>query len=142
MSDDIYPADSTALLVIDPHNDFISDGGKVWPWIRAVAEANQCIEHMLDVLQAARRGGLRVFYALHRRYRPGDYETWKYIAPIQESALTSKAFDGYDVTMVRDATADYSDEHMRAALDINIPSYASVIVTAGEAVTRMGLQVA
>src|SRR5262245_45531604 len=26
-------------------------------------------------------GGLRVFYALHHRYRPGDNETWKYIAP-------------------------------------------------------------
>ena len=45
---------------------------------------------------------------------------------------------GYDVTMVRDATADYSDEHMRAALDINIPSYASAIVTASEVVRRIG----
>ena len=206
MSDDMYAADSTALLVIDPYNDFISEGGKVWPRISAVAEANHCVQHMLEVLQAARRGGLRVFYALHRRYRPGDYESWTSIAPIQKSALASKAFEygtwggeirrefepqpgdivvsehwcssgfantdldvllkrhgirrvivvgliahtcveatvrfavelGYDVTMVRDATADYSDEHMRAALDINIPSYASAIVTASEAVARIG----
>jgi ureidoacrylate peracid hydrolase len=40
--------------------------------------------------------------------------------------------------MVKDATADYSDEHMRAALEINIPSYASVIVTASEVVARIG----
>src|SRR5215831_16248435 len=26
-------------------------------------------------------------------YRPGDYETWKYVAPIQRSAWTSKAFE-------------------------------------------------
>jgi ureidoacrylate peracid hydrolase len=88
-----YNADSTALLLIDPYNDFISDGGKIWPRINAVAEASQCIQHMLEVLQAARKAGLRVFYALHRRYRPGDYESWKYIAPIQKSALTSKAFE-------------------------------------------------
>src|SRR5215470_51062 len=36
---------------------------------------------MLQVLNATRTAGLRVFYALHHRYRPGDYETWKYIAP-------------------------------------------------------------
>jgi len=32
---------------------------------------------------------------------------------------------GYDVTVVKDATADYSDEMMHAALDINMPNYAS-----------------
>jgi len=32
---------------------------------------------MSQVLIAARKAELRVFYALHRRYRPGDYETWK-----------------------------------------------------------------
>lgn len=41
---------------------------------------------------------------------------------------------GYDVTVVRDATADYSDEMMHAALDINMPNYASAIVTAKEVV--------
>jgi hypothetical protein len=32
------------------------------------------------------------------------------------------------------ATADYSDEEMHAALDVNIPNYASAIVTTNEAV--------
>jgi len=41
---------------------------------------------------------------------------------------------GYEVTMVRDATADYSDGEMHAALDINIPNYASAIVTTNEIV--------
>ena len=41
---------------------------------------------------------------------------------------------GYEVTMVRDATADYSDEEMHAALDVNIPNYASAIVTTDEIV--------
>jgi hypothetical protein len=31
--------------------------------------------------------------------------------------------------MVKDATADYSEDHMHAALDINLPNYASAIVT-------------
>jgi isochorismate hydrolase len=36
--------------------------------------------------------------------------------------------------MVRDATADYSDEEMHAALDTNIPNYASAVVTTAEVV--------
>ena len=33
----------TGLLVIDPYNDFISEGGKVWDRLKGVAEANDCI---------------------------------------------------------------------------------------------------
>ena len=44
---------------------------------------------------------------------------------------------GYEVTVVKDATADYSDEEMHAALDINIPNYASAIVSAEEIVASM-----
>src|SRR5574341_484824 len=171
-------------------------GGKLWDRLKTVAEANNCVPHMLQVLNAARKAELRVFYALHRRYRPGDYETWKYIAPIQKRGWSSKAFEygtwggeirpeftprpcetvaqeqwcsswfantdldlqlkkhgihklivigliahtcvestvrcaaelGYEVTVVKDATADYSDQHMHAALVTNLPNYASAIV--------------
>jgi ureidoacrylate peracid hydrolase len=166
------------------------------------AEANDCVQHMLQVLNAARKAQLRVFYAMHHRYRPGDYETWKYIAPVQKAAWEHKSFEygswggefraefapkpgeivvaehwcssgfantdldlqlkkhgihklivigliahtcieatvrfavelGYEVTVVKDATADYSDNEMRAALEVNLPNYASAIVTTKEIV--------
>ena len=81
-----FEKEITALVVIDPYNDFISEGGKVWDRLKGVAEANQCIPHMVQVLDTARRAGIRVFYALHRQYRAGEYETWKYVAPIQQAA--------------------------------------------------------
>jgi nicotinamidase-related amidase len=64
-----YDKNVTALLVVDPYNDFISEGGKIWPRIKAVAEANNCVPHMLEVLHAARKAKLRVFYAMHHRFR-------------------------------------------------------------------------
>jgi hypothetical protein len=79
--------------VVDPYNDFISEGGKIWPRIKAVAEASNCVPHMLEVLNAARKAKLQVFYAMHHRYRPGDYETWKYIAPIQKASWQRKSFE-------------------------------------------------
>ena len=44
-----------------------------------------------------------------------------------EATVRFAAELGYEVTVVKDATADYSDEEMHAALDINIPNYASAI---------------
>jgi nicotinamidase-related amidase len=200
-----YDKGITALLVVDPYNDFISEGGKIWPRIKAVAEANNCIPNMLQVLHAARKAKLRIFFAMHHRYRPGDYETWKYVAPIQKAAWTRKTFEygtwggefrvefapepgeivaqehwcssgfantdldlqlkkhgihqlivigliahtcieatvryaaelGYDVTVVKDAIADYSDEMMHAALDVNMPNYASAIVATKEIVAAI-----
>src|SRR5690242_16887310 len=93
MTGHAYDKEITAHLVIDPYNDFISEGGKAWGRIRTVAEANNCVPHMLQVLNAAREAKLRVFYAMHRRYRPGDYETWKYIAPVQKLAWTNMTFE-------------------------------------------------
>src|SRR5262245_56754185 len=200
-----YDKQLTALLVIDPYNDFISEGGKLWDRLKAVAEANSCVPHMLQVLHSARTAKLRVFYALHHRYRPGDYETWKYVAPIQKASWARRTFEngtwggeirsefapqpgdivalehwcssgfantdldlqlmkhgihqlivigliahtcveatvrfaaelGYDATVVKDATADYSDAEMHAAIDINMPNYASAILSTEEIVATI-----
>jgi Isochorismatase family len=86
-----FDKEITALVVIDPYNDFISEGGKVWDRLKDVAEANKCVPNMMQVLNAARKVDIRVFYALHRRYRPGDYETWKYITPIQKAAWSRRS---------------------------------------------------
>jgi ureidoacrylate peracid hydrolase len=36
-----YDKPLTALLVIDPYNDFMSEGGQVWDRLKAVAEAKR-----------------------------------------------------------------------------------------------------
>jgi ureidoacrylate peracid hydrolase len=93
MADVTFRLHQTGLLVVDPYNDFISDGGKLWSRVRDVVEGNQCIPHMIQILQAARSAGVRVFFAPHRRWRPDDYnEAWKFWAPIQEAAARSKVF--------------------------------------------------
>jgi enoyl-CoA hydratase/carnithine racemase len=51
-----------------------------------------------------------------------------------ESTFRFAAELGYEVTVVRDATADYSDKEMHAALDVDLPSYANAIMTTQEIV--------
>ena len=43
-----YDTQRTALLVIDPYNDFMSEGGKLRDRVKRVAEANQCVPHIAE----------------------------------------------------------------------------------------------
>jgi len=54
-----------------------------------------------------------------------------------EATVRYAAELGYEVTMVNDATADYSDREMHASLEVSIPNYASAIVTTKEVVAAI-----
>jgi ureidoacrylate peracid hydrolase len=54
-----------------------------------------------------------------------------------EATVRYAAELGHEVTMVKDATADYSDEEMHAALDVDIPNYGSAMVTTHEVVDSL-----
>ena len=53
-----FDRDVTGLVMIDPYNDFISEGGKVWDRLKAIAEANDCVPNLQRVLGAARGAGV------------------------------------------------------------------------------------
>src|SRR5262249_41632053 len=54
-----------------------------------------------------------------------------------EATVRNGAELGYEVTMVKDATASYSDEQMQAGLDINIANSASAMVRTDESVRSL-----
>ena len=74
-----YPLASTALLIVDPYNDFLSEGGKAWPATKPTATTQGLLEHMQQALSAARTANLQVFIVPHRRYRPGDWEGARFL---------------------------------------------------------------
>lgn len=49
-----------------------------------------------------------------------------------EATVLCAAELGFEITVVKDATPDYSEEVMHAALEINLPNYANGIVTTSE----------
>jgi nicotinamidase-related amidase len=83
---------STAVLVIDPYNDFTSPLGKGWPLIRAVAKEVRLIANLKRVLAEARRRGIPVVYAPHSRYRRGKGRDVKWPNPSQFLVRLSKFF--------------------------------------------------
>ena len=62
MALDDYTPNRTGLLLVDPYNDFLSDGGKLWPDVKAVAEWVDLLPHLRALLEAARCTGIAVFY--------------------------------------------------------------------------------
>jgi nicotinamidase-related amidase len=54
-----------------------------------------------------------------------------------EATVRFEAELGYEVTVAKDVTADYSDDAKHAALEINSPNYANAVVTADEIVAAI-----
>lgn len=83
-----YESELTGLLIVDPYNDFLSEGGKLYELSRETLTKHNVVEHMRQVLAAARACGIQVFIAPHHRWREGDTHThWKSMPPVQ--AITS-----------------------------------------------------
>ena len=63
---------ATAILLVDPDNDFISQGGKLWPRVKAVAEEVQLLDHLREVVSAARGQGSKIIFVSHHRWETGE----------------------------------------------------------------------
>jgi nicotinamidase-related amidase len=200
-----YDPSTTAILLVDPYNDFLSEGGKIWPRVKAVAEETGLLDHLRQVVSAARARGLRIIFVPHHRWEPGDYVSFDNATPYQLAGANAQIFAkgswggtfhndfqpqpgdvvvhehwgssgfantdldlqlkqhgirhliligmiantciestgrfgmelGYRVTLVKDATAAFSQEAMHAAHAINGPTYAHAILTTKELLARL-----
>jgi nicotinamidase-related amidase len=92
MSHPVYERRSTALLFVDAYNDFLSEGGKIWPRVKAVAEEVGLVDNLKAISQAVRSAGMRVFMVPHRRWESGDYESWCHPNPTQLAIMKRHSF--------------------------------------------------
>ncbi|KMS88848.1 MULTISPECIES: isochorismatase family cysteine hydrolase [Streptomyces] len=91
-SEALYSPDRTALLIVDPYNDFLSEGGKLWPRGKEVAEGVGLLDHMRTMLATARVRGFRVFIVPHHQTTPNDYVTWDHPSPAQRRVMEQQIF--------------------------------------------------
>jgi nicotinamidase-related amidase len=200
-----YDASTTAILLVDPYNDFISEDGKLWPRVKAVAEEVRLLDHLRKVVSTARGQGFKIIFVPHHRWEAGDYVSFDNPSPYQLGSAKAQVFAkgswggtfhddfqpqardlvalehwgssgfantdldlqlrqhgvrrivltgmiantclestgrfgmelGYHVTLVKDATAAFSQEAMHAAHAINGPTYAHAIVTTEELIPQL-----
>ncbi len=67
-----FPADRTVLLVIDPVNDFLSEGGAAWDLTESTVKKHGVVENLKRAIEAARDNGIPVLFA-PMAYTEADY---------------------------------------------------------------------
>jgi len=67
-----FPPDRTALLVIDPVNDFLSDGGAGWELTKTTVKMNDVVGHLKRAIEGARPRGIPVLFG-PMAYTEEDY---------------------------------------------------------------------
>jgi nicotinamidase-related amidase len=92
MSSAQYPHGRTAYLLVDPYNDFLSKGGKVYPRLELVANQVRLHDNLRALDGAVRSSGIQVVFVPHRRWAPGDYEAWDHPTPNQRLVIKGHHF--------------------------------------------------
>ena len=130
MSNPVYDAKRTGLLLVDPYNDFLSDGGKVFPMIRDIAAEVRLLDHLRAAVGAARAADIQVFYVPHRRWQPGDYDNWDHPNPTQRLLQQRHTFaaergvvNGIPTLCRRKATSSSRSTGAKAVLQTPISTF-------------------
>ncbi len=56
------PRDATAVLIIDPVNDFLSEGGAAWDLAKSTVEKNDVVTNLRRLIEGARARGVPVLF--------------------------------------------------------------------------------
>ncbi|MGU3293197.1 isochorismatase family cysteine hydrolase [Williamsia sp. M5A3_1d] len=83
----------TGLLLVDPYNDFLSEGGMLWPMVSDVATEEGLLDNMRAVVAAARANGVQIFVVPHKRWREGNYANWSFLTRDQQRGNEAHVFE-------------------------------------------------
>jgi len=87
-----YEPSQTALLLIDPYNDFLSEGGKLYDGLKDMLAEQDAIAHLRQIVAAARAVHMQLIIVPHHRAEPGDYHRWRHTTPMQDLTHSLQAF--------------------------------------------------
>ncbi|MHA2005654.1 MAG: isochorismatase family protein [Candidatus Thorarchaeota archaeon] len=70
----------TAIVIVDPQNDFLSEGGVVWDLVGKGVKETKVVEHLVELKKTAKKEGIPVLYSPHY-YSDEEYEKWSNLNP-------------------------------------------------------------
>jgi len=88
-----YLPQKTALVVVDPFNDFLSENGKMWPYTKETVEGVGLVKNLKSLITAARENNIQVIYAPHHHTTKNDYLNWKFRTPSHEGSMKTMLFE-------------------------------------------------
>jgi nicotinamidase-related amidase len=85
-----FDKNETAVVMIDPQNEVLSETGLGWPLLRESLRENSTIENMDRIFRAAKEYGFEVFISPHYFY-PTD-KGWKFNGALESDEASSGMF--------------------------------------------------
>jgi nicotinamidase-related amidase len=86
----LFYKSNTALVLIDPQNDVLSEQGANWNAVKASVRANRTIENIERLLRVAKELEYPVFISPHYFF-PTDHD-WKINGPLEDIELSNNSF--------------------------------------------------
>jgi nicotinamidase-related amidase len=86
----IFHKSDTALVVIDPQNDVLSEKGISWPLVGASVKENNTVENLERLFRTAKEQDFGVFISPHYLY-PFD-QAWQFGGAMEKMMLEEKEF--------------------------------------------------
>ena len=74
----VIDVESTAVLIIDPQNDFLSEGGAVWDLVGSEVQKTNVVARLQKIIKTARNLKIPVVYSPHF-YTEHEYKDWKHL---------------------------------------------------------------
>jgi nicotinamidase-related amidase len=102
----------TALVVIDPQNDVLSEQGISWPLVSESVKENGTVANIERLFVAAKQQGVGVFVSPHYLY-PID-QAWQFGGIVERMMLESREFyrpDPLSIEGFRASGADWLDRY-------------------------------
>ncbi|KAJ6462786.1 Isochorismatase-like protein [Mycena vitilis] len=136
----------TAIVLIDPYNDFLHPDGKATPRLADSLAKTDTIANIKALLAFARAQKIPVYYGLHQQFHPGQYDDWRHMTTSQTALRDGKVFEegswgaqiyeglepdfaNGDVVVSTDATAGFTNEAKEAAATLIWPLFANEVTT-------------
>jgi len=82
----------TALIFIDPYNEFLHPEGKLHARLSDSLAKTNCIAHMRSVLQTARANSIPVFYCMHQQTHDTTFKGWTTLNKNHENMRGNQVF--------------------------------------------------
>lgn len=83
----------TAVILIDPYNDFLHPDGKFASVLQANLVAGNTVAHLKHVVAAARAAKIPIYYGMHQQYEEGHYDGWKHMGITHPNIKAKKMFE-------------------------------------------------
>jgi len=108
----------TALVITDPQIDFLSPDGVTWALVGKNVTENKTVEHIEQLLIAAKENGIPVFISPHYYY-PTDHG-WKFEGALEKVMHSIKMFDRtspYSMEGFENSGADFMPQYKKYLFD-------------------------